>query len=78
MAKMALKRETENMLFMPDTISGAGGAIRLNAKDDMRRSLVVEEKSKSCPCWKYKKDWLDYIMNKGVRIVKCDKKVNNF
>lgn len=34
MAKIALKRESENQIMMPDSIGGAGGAIRLNAKDD--------------------------------------------
>jgi hypothetical protein len=34
MAKMAIKRESENQIFMPESIGGAGGAIRLNAADD--------------------------------------------
>ena len=38
MAKMAMKREQDNMLFMPDTIGGATGAIKLNVNDDVRRS----------------------------------------
>lgn len=39
MAKMAIKRESENQVFnLPDTIGGAGGAIKLNQKDDARRS----------------------------------------
>lgn len=33
MAKRAIKRESENPIFMPESISGAGGAIRLGADD---------------------------------------------
>ena len=53
MAKMALKREAggDNMLFMPGTIGGADGAIKLSGKDDARRSMIVQEtKSKKCSC----------------------------
>lgn len=50
MAKMALKRESENQIFMPESISGAGGAIKLNAKEDQRRSKTQVEK-KMCECW---------------------------
>ena len=38
MAKLAIKRENENAIFMPESISGAGGAIKLNAADDQRRN----------------------------------------
>jgi len=41
MAKMAMKREAaENMMFMPGTIGGADGAIKLTSKDDVRRSVL--------------------------------------
>ena len=42
-AKIALKREHEQneTLVMPGTIGGAEGAIRINATDDMRRSVLV-------------------------------------
>ena len=37
MAKSALKRESQNALFnLPDTIGGAGGAIKLNNFEDRR------------------------------------------
>lgn len=49
MAKMALKRESQNQIIMPDTIGGAGGAIKLNAKEDNRRSRTQVEK-KMCEC----------------------------
>ena len=49
MAKMALKRETQNQIFMPESISGAGGAIKLNAAEDKRRSRTQVEK-KMCEC----------------------------
>jgi hypothetical protein len=34
MAKIALKRESDNQIIMPDSIGGAGGAIRLNPRDE--------------------------------------------
>ena len=35
MAKMAIKRESQNQIFaLPDSIGGAGGAIKLNKHDD--------------------------------------------
>jgi hypothetical protein len=35
MAKMALKREANNQIFqLPDSIGGAGGAIKLNKQED--------------------------------------------
>jgi hypothetical protein len=34
MAKTALKRDHENSIIMPDSIGGAGGAIRLNAREE--------------------------------------------
>ena len=49
MAKMALKRESQNQIFMPESIGGAGGAIKLNQKDDQRRSKTQVEK-KMCEC----------------------------
>lgn len=49
MAKMALKRESQNQIFMPESIGGAGGAIKLNPKDDQRRSKTQVEK-KMCDC----------------------------
>lgn len=52
MAKMAMKREAaDNMLFMPGTIGGADGAIKISGKDDVRRSMIVaESNSKKCSC----------------------------
>ena len=39
MAKMAIKRESQNQVFaLPESIGGAGGAIKLNKQDDQRRS----------------------------------------
>ena len=39
MAKMAIKRESSNQIFsLPDSIGGAGGAIKLNKNDDQRRT----------------------------------------
>lgn len=39
MAKMAIKRDSNNQIFsLPDSIGGAGGALKLNAKDDQRRT----------------------------------------
>ena len=35
---MAISRETQNQIFMPESISKAGGAMKLNTKDDQRRS----------------------------------------
>lgn len=50
MAKMAIKRESENQIFsLPDSISGAGGALKLNAKDDQRRTKTQVQK-KMCDC----------------------------
>ena len=51
-AKMAMKREAEsNMLFMPGTIGGAEGAIKMSASDDIRRSMVVSgNQSGKCKC----------------------------
>lgn len=49
MAKMALKRESQNQIFMPESISGAGGAIKLNKQDDQRRTRTQVEK-KMCEC----------------------------
>jgi len=48
MAKMALKREEQNLLVMPDKIGGAGG-MKLSAKDDKRRTQTQVEK-KMCEC----------------------------
>lgn len=50
MAKMAIKRESENQIFsLPDSIGGAGGALKLNAKDDQRRTKTQVQK-KMCDC----------------------------
>lgn len=40
MAKMALKRDSENQIFMPDSIGSASGAIKplKLGKDDMRKN----------------------------------------
>lgn len=50
MAKMAIKRESENQLFnLPETLGGAGGALKLNARDDQRRTKTQVQK-KMCDC----------------------------
>ena len=50
MAKVAIKRESSNQIFsMPDSIGGAGGAIKLNKQDDHRRSKTQVQK-KMCDC----------------------------
>lgn len=50
MAKMAIKRESQNQIFsLPDSIGGAGGAIKLNKQDDQRRSRTQVQK-KMCDC----------------------------
>lgn len=50
MAKSALKRESEaNMYGLPDTIGGAGGAIKMTAKDDIKRNRTQVQK-KMCDC----------------------------
>ena len=33
-AKLAIRKESENQIYMPDSIGNAGGAIKLGAKDD--------------------------------------------
>ncbi len=38
MAKIAIKNVSDNQIFIPDSISGANGALKLNAKDDQSRS----------------------------------------
>ena len=35
---MAILRESDTTFTLPSTIGGAGGAIKINAKDDARRS----------------------------------------
>ena len=35
---MAVKREHENSIFMPETIGGASGAMKLSVREDNRRS----------------------------------------
>lgn len=37
---MAVKRDAENSIFMPETIGGATGAMRLSVREDNRRSRV--------------------------------------
>ena len=50
MAKMAIKRESQNQIFsLPDSIGGAGGAIKLNKMDDHRRTQTQVQK-KMCEC----------------------------
>ena len=45
MAKMAIKRDSSSQIFnLPDSIGGAGGALKLNAKDDQRRTNTRMEK----------------------------------
>ena len=52
MVKMALKRESSNNVFsLPDTIGGAGGAIKLNNFEDRKgegRSGSGKKKAKCC------------------------------
>ena len=54
MAKMALKRDNENQIFMPDSIGSAHGALKplKLGKDDLRKNKTVVEK-KLCDCWNY-------------------------
>ncbi len=49
MAKMAIKRESQNQVFLPESIGGAGGAIKLNPSDDKKRNKTKMEK-KMCEC----------------------------
>jgi len=51
MAKMALKRDNENQIFMPDSIGSAHGALKplKLGKDDLRKNKTVVEK-KLCDC----------------------------
>jgi hypothetical protein len=46
---MAISRESQNQIYMPESISGAGGAMKLNAKDDQRRTKAIKDKQ-GCPC----------------------------
>jgi GTPase SAR1 family protein len=48
MAKIALKRENSNSIIMPDTIGGAGGAIRLNPREESKSR--ENKKKKKCDC----------------------------
>jgi len=49
MAKMAIKRESENQVFnLPDTIGGAGGAIKITPKDDQKRGKAQYQSKKGC------------------------------
>lgn len=53
MAKSALKRESQNQIFsLPDTIGGAGGAIKLNqfsgASDGKKGGASGSKKKKGC------------------------------
>ena len=50
MAKIAIKSAGDNQIFIPDSISGASGALKLNARDDQNRSKA-QVKSKMCDCW---------------------------
>jgi len=43
MAKMALKRESSNQIFMPESISGAGGAIKLNLREESKTKTKVKK-----------------------------------
>ena len=49
MAKIAIKRESENQIFIPDSIGGASGAIKLNAREDQRRTKA-QVQAKICEC----------------------------
>jgi Ras-related protein Rab-7A len=50
MARMAISRESQNQIFMPESISGAGGALKLNTADDNRRTKQLKKKNAGCPC----------------------------
>jgi Ras-related protein Rab-7A len=52
MVKLSLKRESTNQVFsLPDTIGGAGGAIKLNNFEDRHSSKGAGAKSKKkSPC----------------------------
>ncbi len=50
MARMALKKESMNIMQMPDKIGGtAPGGMKLTAKEDKRRTQTQMEK-KMCEC----------------------------
>lgn len=42
------EREQGNGIFMPDTIGGAQGAIKITATNNSKNSTKVEGKSKCC------------------------------
>ena len=48
MAKMALKREANNQIIMPDSIGGASGAIKLQSGNSKRGQTNVEKKMCDC------------------------------
>jgi len=49
MAKSALKRESSNQIFsLPDTIGGAGGAIKLSNNDNHAKGGSASKKKKGC------------------------------
>ena len=50
MAKGAIKRQASNQIFMPTSIGGAGGAIKLSKEEDSRRSMAVADKKKKKCC----------------------------
>jgi hypothetical protein len=48
MARTALKRESNNSIIMPDTIGGAGGAIRLNPREESKRDPKKKKNGGCC------------------------------
>jgi Ras-related protein Rab-7A len=49
MARSALKRESSNQIYsLPDTIGGAGGAIKLSSNDNQAKGGPVSKKKKGC------------------------------
>lgn len=48
MTKMAIKRESQNQIIMPDSIGGANGAIKLAHNQGRRGQTQVEQKMCEC------------------------------
>ena len=49
MAKMAIKRDQNQVFSLPESIAGAGGAIRMTQQDDQRRAKT-QMQQKKCAC----------------------------
>lgn len=48
-AKVTLKKNNQNQFSMPDSLSGASGAIKLNPNDDLQKQ-EEKKKKKKCKC----------------------------